>query len=57
MKALERYRLTCKILASCGIISEGIYYSIVQPGIADLVAGGVCGLVLYCLWFNSDRKV
>lgn len=57
MKALERYRLTCKILASILIASQGLYYSLVQPGPMDLINGVILGLILYVIWFNKDREL
>lgn len=57
MKALNRYRLICNILASIGIIGEGIFYAITQPSRMDIISGAVCGLILYVIWFNKDKNI
>lgn len=55
MKAIEVYRMFCRVLASAALISLGLYYSLTQPGPMDVISGAVIGLTLFCLWFCRDR--
>jgi len=56
MKALERYRLFCKILASGLLCFEGIFQAYFFPGPMDVINGSIAGLVLYVIWFNKDKE-
>lgn len=55
MNSVERYFLVCKILATAGLLSEGLYYSITQPGRMDFVNSIIFGLSCYCIWFARAR--
>lgn len=55
MNSVERYFLVCKILATAGLLSEGLYYSVTQPGRADFANSIIFGLSCYCIWFARAR--
>ena len=57
MKTLERYRLVCKILVSVAVASQGLYYSVTQPGPMDIANGLILGLVIYTAFFNRDPEI
>lgn len=58
---MKYYYLTCKIIASLLLVSEGMYLSLVHPSYFDLFNGGVAGFIIYVIWFmgytSSDDKL
>lgn len=57
MKAFERYRLFCKILASGLLCGMGLFQSYYYPSKMDVIHGAISGIVLYVIWFNRDKNV
>ena len=51
MNSVERYWKVMRILATVGLVAQGLYYSLTQPGFMDTVNGVVAGLSLYAIWF------
>jgi len=51
MNSVERYWKVMRILATVGLVGQGLYYSLTQPGFMDTVNGVVAGLSLYAIWF------
>lgn len=56
MNSVERFWQIMRILATIGIIGQGLYYSLTQPGIMDTVNGCVGGVALYAIWFAREKK-
>lgn len=48
--------MTCRILATLGLLYLGLYQSIVNPSSQDIISGLVTGLCIYTIWFNKERQ-
>jgi hypothetical protein len=51
----QKFYKGAKIIATLAICSQGLYYSIVQPGPMDAINGLVGGIVIYAIWFARER--
>jgi hypothetical protein len=56
MISTETYWTITRILATVALISQNVYYSIVQPGPMDTINGAITGIVVYAIWFAREKK-
>lgn len=56
MGFVEKYWKFMKALATVLVVYQGAYYASTQPGAMDAFNGVMGGLVIYAIWFTSEKR-